>query len=206
MDRQTISTTQVLTQGMNSVFKHSTHHFFQSNGADCFLNKWCLCACSVTSGSLSHDALILGSSPSSSLLLTVWFCWFISLSFSFLICEVEMNKTYLGGSTCKVNLRSYPKHLVCVQQILVTMFLGVLVGLFHQIWIILVVSGWMEAGVERDSSLSMGFLFGVMQISWATLVAQTVKNPSAVQETWVRSLGQEYPLEKGMATHSSVLA
>ena len=32
-----------------------------------------------------------------------------------------------------------------------------------------------------------------------------VKNPPAVQETWVRSLGQEIPLEKGMATHSSIL-
>ena len=38
------------------------------------------------------------------------------------------------------------------------------------------------------------------------LVAQTVRNLSAVQETWVRSLGQEDPLEKGMATHSSTLA
>ena len=36
----------------------------------------------------------------------------------------------------------------------------------------------------------------------APLVAQTVKNLPAVQETWVRSLGQEDPLEKGMATHS----
>ena len=60
--------------------------------------------------------------------------------------------------------------------------------------------------MERDCSLSMGFLSGVMQISWASLVAQIVKNPPAVQETWVRSLGQEYPLEKGMATHSSILA
>ena len=33
-----------------------------------------------------------------------------------------------------------------------------------------------------------------------------VKNPPAVQETWVRSLGWENPLEKGMATHSSILA
>ena len=33
-----------------------------------------------------------------------------------------------------------------------------------------------------------------------------VKNPPATQETWVRSLGQEDPLEKGMATHSSILA
>ena len=37
------------------------------------------------------------------------------------------------------------------------------------------------------------------------LVAQIVKNPPATQETWVRSLGWEYPLEKGMATHSSIL-
>ena len=40
----------------------------------------------------------------------------------------------------------------------------------------------------------------------ASLVAQTVKDLPAMQETWVRSLGQEDPLEKGMATHSSTLA
>ena len=38
------------------------------------------------------------------------------------------------------------------------------------------------------------------------LVAQMIKNPPVVLETWVRSLGWEDPLEKGMATHSSVLA
>ena len=43
-------------------------------------------------------------------------------------------------------------------------------------------------------------------IIWASLVAQSVKNLPAMQETWVRSLGQEDPLEKGMATHSSILA
>ena len=37
-------------------------------------------------------------------------------------------------------------------------------------------------------------------------MAQTVKNLPAVQETWVRFLGQEDPLEKAMATHSSILA
>ena len=36
--------------------------------------------------------------------------------------------------------------------------------------------------------------------------AQMVKNPPAVWETWVRSLGKEHPLEKEMATHSSILA
>ena len=38
------------------------------------------------------------------------------------------------------------------------------------------------------------------------LVAQTVKNPPAMQETWVRPLGREDPLEKGVVTHSSILA
>ena len=37
-------------------------------------------------------------------------------------------------------------------------------------------------------------------------MAQKVKDPPGMQETWVRSLGQEAPLEKGMATHSSILA
>ena len=41
---------------------------------------------------------------------------------------------------------------------------------------------------------------------WASLVAQSVKNLPAVQETQVRSLDWEDPLEKGMATHSSILA
>ena len=40
----------------------------------------------------------------------------------------------------------------------------------------------------------------------ASLVAQRVKRVPAMQETWVRSLGQEDPLEKEMATHSSILA
>ena len=40
----------------------------------------------------------------------------------------------------------------------------------------------------------------------ASLVAQTVKNPPAMQETWVQPLGWEDSLEKGMATHTSILA
>ena len=45
-----------------------------------------------------------------------------------------------------------------------------------------------------------------LQYSWASLMAQLVKNPPAMQETPVRSLGCEDPLEKGKATHSSILA
>ena len=41
--------------------------------------------------------------------------------------------------------------------------------------------------------------------TWASLVAQMVKNLPPMQETWVQSLGQEDPLEKGMATHFSIL-
>ena len=45
-----------------------------------------------------------------------------------------------------------------------------------------------------------------LQYSWASLVAQLVKNPPAMQETWVRSLGWEDPLEKETATYSSIMA
>ena len=43
-------------------------------------------------------------------------------------------------------------------------------------------------------------------ICWASLVAQRLKHLPAMRETWVRSLGREVPLEKEMATHSSILA
>ena len=45
-----------------------------------------------------------------------------------------------------------------------------------------------------------------LHYSWASLLAQLVKNPPAMQETWVHSPGWEDPLEKGKPTHSSILA
>ena len=45
-----------------------------------------------------------------------------------------------------------------------------------------------------------------LQYSWSSLVAQLVKNPPAMRETWVRSLHWEDPLEKSKATNSSILA
>ena len=45
-----------------------------------------------------------------------------------------------------------------------------------------------------------------LQYSWASLVVQLVKNPHAMRETWVQFLGWEDPLEKGKATHFSILA
>ena len=46
----------------------------------------------------------------------------------------------------------------------------------------------------------------LQEIVWTSLVSQMVKNLPAIQETQVQSLGQEDPPEKGMATHSSILA
>ena len=50
------------------------------------------------------------------------------------------------------------------------------------------------------------YILSVASPMWASVVAQSVKNPPAMRVTWVLSLGWEYPLEKGMATHSSILA
>ena len=55
----------------------------------------------------------------------------------------------------------------------------------------------------RSAEEGIGYL---LQCSWASLVAQLVKNLPAMWETWIRSLGWEDPLEKGKATHSSILA
>ena len=59
------------------------------------------------------------------------------------------------------------------------------------------------AGSGRFPGEGMGY---PLQYSWASLVAQMVKNLPAMQEAWVRSLGWEDPLEEGMATHSNILA
>ena len=63
-------------------------------------------------------------------------------------------------------------------------------------------------GVEPGSSTVIAFLYleAVYSELWASLVAQRLKRLPAMWETWVRSLGREDPLEKEMATHSSILA
>ena len=61
----------------------------------------------------------------------------------------------------------------------------------------------MTPGSESSPGEGIGY---PLQYSWASLVAQMVKNLPAMRETWVRSLGWEDPLEDGMATHSSILA
>ena len=59
------------------------------------------------------------------------------------------------------------------------------------------------SGSGRSAGEGIGY---PLQYSWASLVAQLVKNLPVMWETWVWSLGWEDPLEKGTATHSSILA
>ena len=55
-----------------------------------------------------------------------------------------------------------------------------------------------SACIAGDPSLTPGEGVGYpLQYSWTSLVAQLVKNPPAIQEIWVESLGQEDPLERG---------
>ena len=62
---------------------------------------------------------------------------------------------------------------------------------------------WFDSWLGRSPGEGIDY---PLQYPWASLVAQLVKNPPAMWETWVWSLGWEDPLEKGTATHSSVLA
>ena len=64
-------------------------------------------------------------------------------------------------------------------------------------------SSQIHTGILQDRPYTKPY---INSYSLASLVAQMVKNLPAVQETWVRSLGREDPLEKVMATHSSILA
>ena len=80
--------------------------------------------------------------------------------------------------------------------------------------------GFPDGSVGKESACNAGDLGSIpgsgrspgegisypLQYSWASLVAGLVKNPPAMQKTWVRSLGWEDSLEKGKATHSSILA
>ena len=60
----------------------------------------------------------------------------------------------------------------------------------------------MIPGSGRSPGEGIGY---PLQYSWASLVPQLEKNPPAMPETWVRSLGWEDPLEKETATHPSIL-
>ena len=87
-------------------------------------------------------------------------------------------------------------------------------------YIYMITKGFLDSSVGKESTCNAGDPISIpgsgrssgegigypLQYSWASLVTQLVKNPPAVQESWVRSLGCEDPLKKGKATHSSILA
>ena len=60
--------------------------------------------------------------------------------------------------------------------------------------------------ISSSESQSLTSLFVRIMGIRVSLVAQLLKNPLAVQETWVQTLGLEDPLEEGVATHPSILA
>ena len=85
---------------------------------------------------------------------------------------------------------------------------------------IIVIWGFPDSSVGKESACNAGDTGSIpelersagegicypLQYSWASLVDQLVKNPPAMWETWYRLLGWEDSLEKGKATHSSILA
>ena len=99
---------------------------------------------------------------------------------------------------------------------------GVLSGWMPGIFLLLFLSfmGFSDSSVGRESTCNAGDPSSIpgsgrsaregigypLQYSWASLVAQLIKNPPAMQETWVQTLDWEDPLEKGKATHFSILA
>ena len=92
-----------------------------------------------------------------------------------------------------------------------------MVRVWHSSWHIL---GFLDSSACKESTCNKGDPSSIsglgrsigeekgypLQYSWAFLVAQLVKNPPAVRESWVWSLGWEDPLEKRKAIHSSILA
>ena len=93
---------------------------------------------------------------------------------------------------------------------------------WKELWLLMLcvcLKGFPDSSVGKESTFNLGdnssiSVFGrstgegvgyPLQYSWASLLAQLVKNPPAMREIWVPFLGWEDPLEKGKATHSSIL-
>ena len=83
-------------------------------------------------------------------------------------------------------------------------------SLVCKIGTVIVLASWYSYGISWENAISTLYtclnISHIVNVSHASLVAQLVKNLPAVQETLVRFLGWEDPLEKEMATHSSILA
>ena len=109
-----------------------------------------------------------------------WYvCLFLGQKCTVLITKIILNTKILGGGLFEVK----SSHIYTIHVLLPHLLMSNFLFLWLRIIII--------------------FSYGLI---WASLVAQMVNNPSAMWETWVRSLVWEKPLEMGMAIHSSILA
>ena len=113
--------------------------------------------------------------------------------------------------TCKWPPSPMSSHDLCPQVCIPSLLLGHKT-LWPNSWPLFILSTFPKtlqiqshSGALEVRILMSGF-GGEQNSAQASLVAQLVKNPPAMQETWVRSLGWNDPLEKGKATHSSILA
>ena len=104
------------------------------------------------------------------------------------------------------SLRNYSKYgtkMLCSHNEHWVTYLVMLVSTF---WIPQLLSGIPQLTGSQSVVLRSAATAPPGDLIWASLVAQMVEKPPAMQETWVWSLGQDDPLEKEMATHSSILA
>ena len=123
-----------------------------------------------------------------------------------------------GSSQC-----TSPKHPVsCIEPGLETRFIHDIIHVSVPLHLLsnAFLTGFPDSSVGKESACNAGDPGSIpglgrstgegigcpLQYSWASLVAQLVKKPPAMWETWVQSLGWEDSLEKGKVTHSSVLA
>ena len=143
------------------------------------------------------------------------FCFF----FPHHITELQHIFSLLCRLQIKLPLDSLPDHgnpldkVITIQQIFQSLCASIIFMSIHFLM------GFLQSSVAKESACNEGdpgLIPGSgrpspgvgypLQYSWASPVAQLVKNPPAVWETWVQSPGWEDPLEKGKATHSSILA
>ena len=153
--------------------------------------------------------------------------WFLNLMIVLLIIFWGISKLF---HKCYAILNSYQQSTkVPLLQILASICFGVFLNnAYPERWYLLLTSfpfHWYlvifpDSSVGKESACNAGDPDSIpgsgrsagerlgypLQYSWSSLVAQLVKNPSAMWDTWVPSLGWKDPLEKGKATHSSILA
>ena len=117
----------------------------------------------------------------------------------------ELGGRSIPGETCSDRLIASLWVVPPLQVSLLSLLLPFLSLLLHLIYSLIPVSPFSPSSSPSSSSSSISFTVSSCFV-WPSLVAQTVKNPPAKQEMKVGFLGGEDPLEKGMATHSSIVA